>query len=97
MPYFVALYKLTDQGMKDIKNAPELIEEGIKTAEEAGISVKTFLMTFGEYDFIAISDVPDPMSGAAVTLTLAAQGNVRSTTMQAFTVDEFKEVVSHLP
>jgi uncharacterized protein with GYD domain len=30
MPMYIGLYKLTDQGIKNIKDAPQRIEEGIK-------------------------------------------------------------------
>ncbi len=35
MPTYTVLYKLTHQGSKNIKEAPQRIEEGIKTIEAA--------------------------------------------------------------
>lgn len=43
MPHYVTLWKLTDQGIRNIKDAPQRIEEGIKTAEAAGLKKFTFL------------------------------------------------------
>ena len=36
MPTYIGLYKLTDQGIKNIKDAPQRIEEAIKAAEAMG-------------------------------------------------------------
>ena len=34
MPTYIVLHKLTDQGIKNIKDAPQRIEEGIKAFQE---------------------------------------------------------------
>jgi hypothetical protein len=36
MPTYIVLYKLTDQGIKNIEEAPQRIEEAIKAIEAAG-------------------------------------------------------------
>ena len=36
MPTYIVLYKLTDQGIRNIKDAPQRIEEGIKAIEAVG-------------------------------------------------------------
>jgi len=36
MPTYIVLYKLTDQGIRNIKEAPQRIEEGIKAIEAMG-------------------------------------------------------------
>jgi uncharacterized protein with GYD domain len=36
MPAYIGLYKLTDQGIKDIKNAPARVEEAIKGVQAMG-------------------------------------------------------------
>jgi len=36
MPKSIVLMKLTDKGIKDIKNAPQRIEQGIKGFEAMG-------------------------------------------------------------
>jgi uncharacterized protein with GYD domain len=36
MPTYIGLFKLTDQGIKEIKEAPQRIEEGIKAWEKMG-------------------------------------------------------------
>lgn len=36
MPIYITLFNLTEQGVKNIKDAPKRIEEGIKAAESMG-------------------------------------------------------------
>ena len=97
MPHYVTLWKLTDQGIRNIKDAPQRIEEGIKTAEAAGLKMLGFYLTMGEYDYVSISEAPSDEAGMAVIMGIASQGNVRTTTLKAFTVDEMAKMVDALP
>jgi uncharacterized protein with GYD domain len=82
--------KLTDQGVRDIKNASQRIEQGIKTFEKMGGKILGFYAVTGEYDYISIGESPNDEIGMAFVLGLSAQGNVRITTIQAFTKEKRK-------
>jgi len=97
MPISIILMKLTDQGIKDIKSAPRRIEEGIKAAEKMGIKVTGFYAVQGEYDYVSIGESPSDEVGMTFTLGLGSLGNVRTTTLKAFTKEEFAEIVKKLP
>ena len=97
MPLYITLYKLTEQGIKNIKDAPKRIEEGIKAAEQMGGKSIGFYLTMGEYDYVSIGEVPSDEVAAAFQLAQGAQGNVRTTTLKAFTKEEFAEIVKKLP
>ena len=49
MPTYIGLYNLTDQGIKNIKESPGRIEEGIKGAEAMGAKIIGFYSVMGEY------------------------------------------------
>jgi uncharacterized protein with GYD domain len=51
----------------------------------------------GTYDLVAISEGPDDVTVAASLLNQGMMGNVRSTTLRAFTVDEFAAIVKKMP
>jgi len=89
--------KLTDQGVKDIKNAPQRIEQSIKTFEKMGGKMLGFYAVTGEYDYLSIGESPNDEVGMAFVLGLSAIGNVRVTTLQAFTKEEFAGMLSKLP
>ncbi len=97
MPTYVALYKLTDQGIKDIKDAPHRIEEGIKGFEAMGGKVLCFYPVMGEYDYVSIGEAPNDEVAMTFMLMLGAGGKVRTTTLKAFSREEFANMVKKLP
>ena len=97
MPTYIGLYKLTDQGIKNIKDAPKRIEEGLKRAEAAGGKVIGFYTVLGEYDYVAVGEFPNDEVAVAFALAMGSEGNVRTTTLKAFTKEKFAEIVKKLP
>jgi len=93
----ILLMKLTDQGAKDIKNAPQRMGQAVKTLEKMGGKVIGLYAVTGEYDYIAIGEAPSEEAGIAFVMGLSALGNVRTTTCRAFTKEEFAEMVKKLP
>ncbi len=97
MATHIVLMKLTDQGIKDIKNAPQRIDAAAKAIEAMGGKMTGLYFTLGEYDYIAIVEGLTDEAGASFLLKLGSAGNVRTTTLKAFTTKEFAEIVKKLP
>jgi uncharacterized protein with GYD domain len=97
MPSYIGLYKLTDQGAKGIKDAPGRIEAAIKAAEKMGCKVTGFYAVTGEYDYVAIGEFPSDEVATTFALAIGSLGNVRTTTLRAFTKEEFAAIVKRLP
>jgi uncharacterized protein with GYD domain len=97
MPTFVTLYKWTEQGIKNVRDAPARMEAGKKAAEALGAKIIASYFTSGEYDAVTISEWPSEEAGLAALFTQAMQGNVRSTTMRAFSAAEITQVLSKIP
>ena len=97
METYITLMQLTDQGIKNIKDAPGRIEEGIKNFEAMGGRMIGFYGVLGQYDYIAIAEVSNAEVGTVFNLGLGALGNVRTTTMRAFTTEEFTAIVNKMP
>jgi uncharacterized protein with GYD domain len=89
--------KLTDVGIKEIKDAPKRIQEAVKTLEAMGGKLIAFYMVMGEYDYVGIAEVPSDEAAAAFLLGLGAGGTVRTTTLKAFTMEQFAAIVRKLP
>jgi uncharacterized protein with GYD domain len=51
----------------------------------------------GDYDYVVITEAPNDAVAMGFLLSLGSQGNVRTTTLRAFTVEEFTTVVNKLP
>ncbi len=97
MPTYITLYKLTDQGIKNIKDAPGRIEDAIKGLESMGGKSIGFYSVMGEYDYVAIGECPSDEIATTFALAVGSLGNVRSTTLKAFSKEEFGEIVKKLP
>jgi uncharacterized protein with GYD domain len=97
MPTYVALIKLTDQGAKDIKNLPKRVKLAEKLMDKVGGKIKGFYLTMGEYDYVAIAEAPSDEVACAFLLGLGADGTLRTSTLKAFTLDEFSNIVKKLP
>jgi uncharacterized protein with GYD domain len=96
MPLYVTLFKLTDQGARNIKEAPQRHEAADKVAEAAGLKTLGFYVTMGDYDYVGIAEAPNDEAYAAFMLGVAAQGNVRTTTLKAFTMEDMAKIVEKL-
>ena len=97
MPTYIALYKLTDQGVKAIKDAPGRLEASIKGAEKMGGKVIGFYAVMGEYDYVGIGEFPSDEAATTFALAISSLGNVRTTTLRAYTKEEFAAMVKKLP
>ena len=97
MPNYVVLMKLTDQGAKTIKDAPGRLEAGIKAYEKMGGKVIGFYVVMGEYDYVAVGEAPSDEVATTFSLALGSLGNVRTTTLRAYTKEEFVAMVKRLP
>jgi len=97
MATHIVLMKLTEQGIKDIKNAPSRVDAAAKAIEAIGGKMTGFYFTLGEYDYITIIEGLTDEAGASFLLKLGSAGNVRTTTLKAFTKNEFAEMVKKLP
>ncbi len=97
MPNYVILMKLTDQGAKAIKDAPGRIEAGIKAYEKMGGKIIGFYAVMGEYDYVAVGEAPSDEVATTFALGLGSLGNVKTTTLRAYTKEEFAAMVKKLP
>jgi uncharacterized protein with GYD domain len=89
--------KLTDQGAKAIKDAPGRIEAGIKAWGGMGGKLLGFYVLMGEYDYAAIGEATSDEVAVTFSLALSSLGNVKTTTLRAFTMEEFAGLVKKLP
>ena len=94
MPTYITLMNWTDQGVKSFKDSVERAAVAEVALNPVGITFKDLYWTVGAYDLIATLEAPDEETLAAGLLALAAQGNLRTTTMRAFTANEMKDVIA---
>lgn len=97
MPIYVTLFKWTDSGVKNIKDAPAKIAESRKTAEQLGGKVLGLYVTMGDNDLVSVVEWPNDEMAATTSMAVSSRGNARTTTLRAFTEQEFAAMAKKLP
>jgi uncharacterized protein with GYD domain len=96
MQTYVVLMNWTEQGVKNVKEAPERIEMAAKAIEAGGGRLVGWYALLGQYDAVAIVEVPGDEAAVAQLLALNMLGNVRTITLRALTKEEFTQIVKKL-
>ena len=94
---FIVRFKFDNDALAFIKNAPERVDAAVKGMEVVGGKLLGFYMVMGEYDYISISEGPSDEVAMTFLLGLGAAGNVRTTTLKAFTLEEMKAMIANMP
>jgi uncharacterized protein with GYD domain len=97
MPTYISMLRYTQQGISSVKSAPSRIDAAKEAYKKAGGELKAIYLTLGQYDLVAIGEMPNDDAVARMALGMGTQGNIRSETMRAFTETEFKKIVGTLP
>ena len=93
MTRYLSLLRFTDQGGRAIKKSTTRAAAFRKAAEKAGVKVEAQYWTVGAYDGAIILSADDAKKVLRCLADLAAAGNVRTATLQAFDAEEFDAIV----
>ena len=96
MPTYILLGTFTDQGIRAIKDTTKRVEAVRAVAKKLGATVQEVYWTQGAYDTALIVDAPDESAVTALGLSIGALGNVRTTTLRAFTAAELGPILGKL-
>jgi uncharacterized protein with GYD domain len=97
MPTFICLMNWTDQGAKSAKDAIKRQQAGKAIAEKLGGKLLSGYVTTGQYDVIATLELPNGEAMVKFASALSASGNVRTTTVRAYTPEEFSKLAAEAP
>ena len=97
MAGYIILTKITQQGIGNIKQMPEMISQGKALAGSMGVRPVGTWLTLGEYDLVMVVDAPDDQTVGAFVLAMAQGGSGTTQTMRAFSENEIAELVGRLP
>jgi uncharacterized protein with GYD domain len=89
MARYITLIHFTEKGARDIKKSTARATAFDKAAERAGVTVEAQYWTIGAYDGVLILNADSERKILHCLTELAAAGNVRPETMQAFDAKEF--------
>ncbi|MBZ9699295.1 MULTISPECIES: GYD domain-containing protein [unclassified Mesorhizobium] len=96
MTTYIMLMNWTEQGAKNVRESPKRLDAAKTQLGEMGGSFKSFYLTMGEFDMVAVVEAPDDAVLARFALMLAAGGNVKSRTLKAFPELAYREIISSL-
>jgi uncharacterized protein with GYD domain len=97
MPTYVILMNYTERGIREIREAPLRLEAAKASIRRAGGEIRTWFLTLGSVDVVAVAEFPSDEVLARCMLNLGSYGNVRTTTLRAFTEDEAMRIIGGLP
>lgn len=93
MASYVVLFNWTEQGIKGYKESPGRVDAAREQMAVVGVRIKDIYWTLGDHDLVGIVEAADDESLTKALLALGAAGNIRTTTMRAFSQDEFTRLV----
>ncbi len=97
MPTYISFASYTDQGIRNVKDSPKRLDAAKDLVKNLGGELKQFYLTMGVYDIVIVLDLPGDDAAAKFALSLCSLGNVRTTTVKAFTEAEYRDIVASLP
>jgi uncharacterized protein with GYD domain len=92
MATYVVLFNWTEAGIKSYKDSTSRAEAARSQWSEAGIELTDIYWTIGPYDLVGVVEAPSDEALTSALLRLGAQGNVRTTTLRAFSSEEFSRL-----
>ena len=95
MPHYVVLGSYTEQGIRSVKDSVKRDGEARRIIEQAGGKMQLYY-TLGEYDFVAILDLPSDENLLKFLLQVGSSGNVRTKTLKAWNESDAHKVMSQL-
>ena len=97
MPTYIGLVKLTEQGMRNVKETTKRAKSFREMAEQVGLKVRELLWSMGRYDLVLVIDAPNDETMSRVALRLGMLGNAKTETLKAFSAQEMDEILKGLP
>jgi uncharacterized protein with GYD domain len=96
MTTYIALCNWTDRGAQQVKDSPKRFDAAKKLLRDMGGEIKSFYLTLGDYDLVAVAEAPDDAVMARFLMQLGMLGNVRTHTLKAFPEAAYREIIASL-
>jgi uncharacterized protein with GYD domain len=96
MTTYIMLATWTDQGVQNVKDSPRRLDIAKKALKEMDGEFKSFFLTMGEYDIVAVYEAPDDAVAARFNLQLGMLGSIRTKTLKAFPEAAYREIITSL-
>ena len=96
MATYIVLMNWTDQGIRNVKDAAKRLDASREVAKKLGCELGLYVMTIGPYDGMCVVEAPSDEAMAKFALTVGAAGNIRTTTLKAFSEEAYRKLIASL-
>jgi len=96
MSAYMLLCNFTDQGVRTIKEMPQRRAAARELGKKLGVDIKAGYLAIGIYDLVIHTEATDDEAMAKFLLSLAALGNVRTTTVKVFPEADVDKIIAGL-
>ncbi|OAF15489.1 GYD family protein [Bradyrhizobium centrolobii] len=97
MATFILTIDWTDQGIRNVRDAPKRSEAAKALAKKVGVEIKDIYLVSGAHDILVVAEAPLGDHITKFALALGSLGNVRTSTSRAWTEAEWTKLISELP
>jgi uncharacterized protein with GYD domain len=87
----------TDQGARAVRDAPKRYEVVKGLVAQLGGRLVSAYVTTGQYDVALTIEMPNGDAMTKFVVSLTSSGNARTTTVRAFTPEEFGKLAAEAP
>ena len=94
---FMCYLNWTSQGAQAMKDVPKRYDASRAIVEKLGGRIVSAYVTTGQYDVALTLDMPNGDAMTQFVVSLTAQGNARTTTVRAWTPEEFGKIAAEAP
>ena len=96
MATYIVLVNFTDQGIRTVTESVKRAKASVSTFDKYGCKKTAQFWTMGQHDIVIVLEAPNDETAMKGVLAVGKLGNVRTTTMRAFSADEMQAVTSEL-
>jgi uncharacterized protein with GYD domain len=94
---YLCLVTYTGEGVQHMEESPDRLDAARDVAESLGGELTEFYLTMGQYDAVAVMEMPDAAAATQAGITIAGAGAVRTETLRASPEDEYRDLIAGLP
>jgi len=96
MAKYIVLVNFTDQGIRTVTESVKRAQTSVSTFDKFGAKKIAQYWTLGQHDIVIVLEAPSDEAAMKGLLAVGKLGNVRTTTLRAFTAEEMAGVTSGL-
>lgn len=96
MPTYIVLGNCKQKGLDNIKQSPSRLDQARSEIEAMGGEIKSFYLTMGQYDWVAIAELSNDKAAATWALRNGQRGATSTETLVAIPEKVYRKLIEEL-